>query len=407
MFFVWKFIFFFSSILFCYFLIFFLFLGLNIFCWGGYFIFFDSYVYILLVFMSLFILGLILMSEYNYVLVFLSEILVLICLFFFFSLNMMMLYIFFELSLFPMLIMILGYGFQIEKISAFYYLGFYTFLCSSPFLYVYFCSNFFLFYAYYDVIVSCEMLLFLTFCFLVKIPVYFFHLWLPKAHVEAPTVASMLLAGLMLKLGTIGVLRLLGSYNSIFIYCWEIFALLGMVFCSFFCLLQSDIKSLIAYSSIVHMGFVFLVLILVFLSSKMSAVIMMISHGYLSVLMFYFVGKFYYVVGTRILSYLGGFMVSSLLLSCLMMLVFLCNSGLPPSLSFFSEFLGIVGIYMCCFGLFFFLFLYFFVSFYYSLYVLTISLMGNKMVNFFVWYSGFSIFGLMLVFDFFWIGVLF
>nr|YP_004927939.1 NADH dehydrogenase subunit 4 [Wellcomia siamensis]ACV96775.1 NADH dehydrogenase subunit 4 [Wellcomia siamensis] len=407
MFFVWKFIFFFSSVLFCYFLVFFLFLGLNDYCWSGFFIFFDSYVYILLVFMSLFILGLILMSEYNYVLVFLSEILVLICLFFFFSLNMMMLYIFFELSLFPMLIMILGYGFQIEKISAFYYLGFYTFLCSSPFLYVYFCSNFFLFYAYYDVVVSYEMLLFLTFCFLVKIPVYFFHLWLPKAHVEAPTVASMLLAGLMLKLGTVGVLRLLSSYNNIFIYCWEIFALLGMVFCSFFCLLQSDVKSLVAYSSIVHMGFVFLVLILIFLSSKVSAIIMMVSHGYLSVLMFYFVGGFYHVVGTRILSYLGGFMVSSLLLSCLMMLVFLCNSGLPPSLSFFSEFLGIVSIYMCCFGLFFFLFLYFFVSFYYSLYVLTISLMGKKMVNFFVWYSGVSVFGLLLVFDFFWMGILF
>ena len=261
--------------------------------------------------------------------------------------------------------MILGYGFQVEKVRASYYLGFYTVLCSSPFLYVYFCSDFFLFYSYYDIMISYEMLLFLTFCFLVKFPVYFFHLWLPKAHVEAPTVASMLLAGLMLKLGTVGYLRLLGSYNYVFVFCWEVLALLGIIFCSFFCLLQSDVKSLVAYSSIVHMGFVFLVLNLLFLSSKMSAGIIMVSHGYLSSLMFYFVGGFYHILGTRVLSYLMGFIVSNILLSCLVVLVFLCNSGLPPSLSFFTEFLGFAGLYMCCENFFVFLFLYFFVSFYY------------------------------------------
>lgn len=165
-----------NGFLFRFFVVFYLFFGMNVFCWGGYFVFFDSYIYLLLVFMSFFILGLVLMRECNGVLVFLSEVLVLFCLFFFFSLNMMMLYVFFELSVFPMLVMILGYGFQVEKVRASYYLGFYTVLCSSPFLYVYFCSSFFLFYAYFDFLVSYEMLLFLTFCFLVKFPVYFFHL---------------------------------------------------------------------------------------------------------------------------------------------------------------------------------------------------------------------------------------
>lgn len=130
------------------------FFGLNIISWTGEFFFFDSGVYLVIVYMSVFIVFLVVMREKVGPVVFLSELLVLVCLFFFFSVNMFMLYIFFELSIFPILIIILGYGAQIEKVGACYYLIFYAVLCSSPFLCVYLYGGYMLFYVYYDVFVS-------------------------------------------------------------------------------------------------------------------------------------------------------------------------------------------------------------------------------------------------------------
>lgn len=171
-----RMIFLFERVLFCYFLFFFLFLCMNSVAWGGYFLLFDSYLHLVVVVMSFFILGLVVMGDRSLVLVFLSEVLVLVCMFFFFAINMMIVYIFFELSVFPILVMILGFGSQVEKVGASYYLVFYALFCSSPFLYVYFCRRFFLFFAYYDMVVSWELGLCLVVCFLVKFPVYFFHL---------------------------------------------------------------------------------------------------------------------------------------------------------------------------------------------------------------------------------------
>lgn len=384
-----------------------LFLGLNVFCWGGYFIFFDSYLFVVMGYMSLFVMGLILMCEFDSVIMLLSEILVLVCLLFFFSCNMMILYIFFELSIFPVIIIILGYGSQVEKIGATYYLIFYAVVCSSPFLYVYFCRSFFLFFAYYRVVVSYEIVIFLTLCFMVKFPVYFLHLWLPKAHVEAPTTASMLLAGLLLKLGTLGYVRLMLVYNYVYVFFWGVLGLLGMVLGSLLCLMQSDAKSLVAYSSVVHISFVLMVLILMCGSSKLSGRLMMVSHGYVSTLMFYIVGEYYHVSGTRMMNYLSGFINRRIMVSYMFILVFLCNGGLPPSLSFFSEFVGLVGLFLSFKGLFVFLFVYFFVAFYYSLFILTGALMGKNCINFNVGFTGYILPGVILMFNFFWLGLLF
>lgn len=368
---------------------------------------FDSYLFVVIGYISLFVISLILMCEIDSVIILLSEVLVLICLLFFFSSNMMMLYIFFELSIFPVIIIILGYGSQVEKIGATYYLIFYAVVCSSPFLYVYFCRSFYLFFAYYSVVVSYEMVIFLTLCFLVKFPVYFLHLWLPKAHVEAPTTASMLLAGLLLKLGTLGYVRLILVYNYVYVFFWGILGLLGMILGSFLCLIQSDAKSLVAYSSVVHIRFVLFVLILICRSSKLRGGLMMISHGYVSTLIFYIVGEYYHVSSTRIINYLSGFINSSLAVRLVFMLVFLCNGGLPPSLSFFSEFIGLVGLYLSYRGLFLFLFIYFFVAFYYSLFILTRAVIGKNYVNFTFNFISYIFPGVMLIFNFFWIGLLF
>nr|BAV81444.1 NADH dehydrogenase subunit 4 [Syphacia muris] len=407
MFFLLSNLFMYSGVVFVLFLSVYLFCGMNVFCWGGYLLVFDSYLFVVMGYMSLFVMGLIIMCEVDYIMIFLSECLVVICLVFFFSSNMMMLYIFFELSIFPVVIMILGFGSQVEKISASYYLIFYAVFCSSPFLYVYFCSKFCLFFGYYMVVVSYEMVIFLTLCFLVKFPVYFLHLWLPKAHVEAPTTASMLLAGLLLKLGTLGYLRLMMVYNYVYVFFWGVLSLLGMILGSFLCLVQSDMKALVAYSSVVHMSFVLMVLILLCGCGKLSGGLMMLSHGFVSTLMFYLVGEFYHISGTRLMSYMSGFMNSSMIISYMMMLVFMCNGGLPPSLSFFSEFIGLVGLYLSYSSLFIFLFVYFFVAFYYCFYIMTGAIMGKNFICFSLSFVYYMVPGMLLMFNIFWIGMLF
>lgn len=237
-------------------------------------------------------------------------------------------------------------------------------------------------------------------CFFVKFPVFFFHLWLPKAHVEAPTRARMLLAGLLLKLGTVGFLRLMSLYNCVYVFFWVLLAFIGMVLGSFLCLLQSDVKSVVAYSSVVHIRFVLAVMLLVVGRAKTGSIVIIVSHGYVSTLMFYFVGEFFHITGTRIIVFFNGFMSRRLLVGGLLMLVMLCNGGIPFSLSFFSEFLGFVGIFLRFKGLLVFLIVYFFVSFYYSIFVLARSMMGGQYVDFFFSSFFFVVPGVVFMFNF-------
>ena len=124
----------------------------------------------------LFIYGLVIIRELDVRLKYLSGLLILFCFFFFVSSNMLMLYMFFELSIFPILVMILGFGAQIEKVSSGYYLLFYRSVCSLPFLFVYFKSFFYLSYCFYDFFLSWELFFVLTLSFIMKFPVYFLHL---------------------------------------------------------------------------------------------------------------------------------------------------------------------------------------------------------------------------------------
>nr|YP_004778133.1 NADH dehydrogenase subunit 4 [Baylisascaris transfuga]ADU78496.1 NADH dehydrogenase subunit 4 [Baylisascaris transfuga] len=399
--------FFFDPVLFFFFMVIFSFVALNNYSWLGCFYFFDSFSFILLVVMSLFILGVVLLSEKNFVLLILSEALVFVCVFFFVPVNVIMMYMYFELSMSPILVMILGYGSQIEKINSSYYLIFYAALCSFPFLFVYFKSFFFISLVYFDFNLSWEMVFILSLSFMMKFPVYFLHLWLPKAHVEAPTTASMLLAGLLLKLGTAGFLRILGCLNFIHNNVWVMLAFLGMILAAFCCMFQSDAKALAAYSSITHMSFVLMALVFVLLSGKTGGVILMLAHGYTSTLMFYLVGEFYHISGSRLVYYMSGFFGSSMIMGLIFAVVFLSNSGTPPSLSFVSEFVVIsssLGVMKFSFWL---LFVYFFSAFYYSIYLLTSSVMGKGYVDFSSWNAGFSVPLVFMMYNVFWMSIFF
>nr|UXK95585.1 NADH dehydrogenase subunit 4 [Macropostrongyloides lasiorhini] len=402
-----SFMLFFKPVLFFLFMIIFSFMLFKNISWGGLFFVVDSNIFVLLIFMMIFIYGMVLISEKNFNLLMLSAILIMICLMFFVSSNILMLYMYFELSLFPILIMILGYGAQIEKVNSGYYLLFYAAVCSFPFLFVYYKSMFMFTFNYFDFIMTWEMFFILSLSFMMKFPVYFLHLWLPKAHVEAPTTASMLLAGLLLKLGTAGYLRILGSMNFVYNNFWVIISLLGMILASFSCIFQSDAKSLAAYSSVTHMSFLLLSMVYIMMSSKISGLMMMLAHGYTSTLMFYMIGEFYHTSSTRMVYFMNSFFNSSMFFGILFSLVFLSNSGVPPSLSFLSEFMIITNSFLVSKMFFFMIFIYFMISFYYSLFLIVVSLMGKMFININKMNVGISMSLVLMMFNIFWLSMFF
>nr|YP_009186382.1 NADH dehydrogenase subunit 4 [Strongyloides stercoralis]BAT21210.1 NADH dehydrogenase subunit 4 [Strongyloides stercoralis] len=363
----------------------------SFFCWSGNFFLIDSYFYVAVCFMSVFIFSLVLVSERHRVIVFFSKVLLVISFFFFFSYSVFYLYVFFELSMVPIIILILGYGYQIEKVNSFFYLVFYATFCSVPFLFVYFSLDFFFVVPYFDCFISWEMVFIISLAFMMKFPVFFLHLWLPKAHVEAPTSASILLAGLLLKFGTVGFVRIMKSLSYCHINYWFFFSVLGMFISCFVCVFQSDFKSLAAYSSVVHMNFLLFFLLFFGLYSKTGSFLMMVSHGYTSSVMFYFIGEFYRSLGSRMIYFLNSFMSSSFIFSFLISLVFLSNCGMPPSISFFSEFFSFSGFFSLFYNVFFLVFFYFFVSFYYCVYIIVISFLGKKFFFFKSWFFFWSL----------------
>ena len=371
--------FFFSDFLCLFFFLFFLFFFFSGFFWSGVFLFFGGGVFFSLCLMCVLVLFLIFLREVSLSLKRLSFFLVLFCVFFFFSSSFFFLYIFFELSIFPILFIILGFGSQVEKVGASYYLFFYSFFCSLPFLLVVFSLGWF-FPVFFFFVFSWEFCFFSSIIFLMKFPLYFFHLWLPKAHVEAPTSARILLAGLLLKLGTGGFLRVLPLYGINFEYWLFFVSFLGAIVCCFICLFQSDLKSLAAYSSVNHIMFLLFTLLFSSVYCSCGGVSIMVSHGFVSTLLFFFLGEFYHSSLTRMLYFFNGMFLSNLFFVFFFVGVCLFNGGVPPSLSFFSEYLGI-GVLFCSSSFFFFiLFFYFFISFYYSLFVLVRCFVGKRIV---------------------------
>lgn len=390
---------------FFFFVLIFRFVIFNNISWIGRFVVLDSYTYILLIIIRVFILGIIMIREKNNNLLILSEILVVICILFFIPRNIMILYIFFELSIFPILVMILGFGSQIEKINSSYYLIFYAAFCSFPFLFVYFKRRFYFTFAYFDFFISWEIFFILRLRFIIKFPVYFLHLWLPKAHVEAPTTARILLAGLLLKLGTAGFLRILGRINFIHNNVWIIIAFLGIILGAFCCVFQRDSKALAAYSSVTHIRFLLLALIFIRIRGKVRSLILILAHGYTSTLIFYLIGEFYHTSSRRIIYFMNRFFRSRIIIGILFAVVFLSNRGVPPSLSFLSEFIVISNGIVAIKFIFYIIFVYFLVSFYYSLFLITNSLIGKGFINFNNWNVGFSSPLVLIMYNIFWLRI--
>nr|YP_009995918.1 NADH dehydrogenase subunit 4 [Spondylis buprestoides]QNQ64869.1 NADH dehydrogenase subunit 4 [Spondylis buprestoides] len=311
------------------------------------------------------------------------------------SLNLFLFYVFFEISLIPTLFLILGWGYQPERIEAGVYLLFYTLLMSLPmmisifFLY----KNFFImeFYFLKMNINNIYLYMFINLVFFVKLPMFFIHLWLPKAHVEAPVAGSMILAGIMLKLGGYGLLRLMKLFielglkiNFIFI----IISLIGGFFVSLICMRQSDMKSLIAYSSVAHMGLILGGVMTLNNWGLWGSLMMMLAHGLCSSGLFCLANIVYERIGSRSLYLNKGLLNLMPSMSFWWFLFCSSNMAAPPSLNLLSEIMLINSLMSFSWLSIIFLSLISFFSAVYSLFLYSFSQHGKFYSGLFSIYQG-------------------
>jgi len=270
-------------------------------------------------------------------------------------LDLLLFYIFFESVLIPMFLIIGVWGSRERKIKASYFFFLYTLLGSVLMLLS-------ILYIYnqvgttdYEVLLTFsfskieQYVLWFTFflSFATKVPMVPVHLWLPEAHVEAPTAGSVILAGVLLKLGTYGLIRFslplfpeASFYFSPMVY---IFAAIGIVYTSFTAIRQSDFKRIIAYTSVAHMNLVILGIFSFNIIGIEGAILQSLSHGFVASALFLIIGVVYDRHGTRMVKYYGGLVHLMPIYTFIFLFFTMANIGLPGTSSFVGEFLILAG----------------------------------------------------------------
>jgi proton-translocating NADH-quinone oxidoreductase chain M len=270
-------------------------------------------------------------------------------------LDLLLFYIFFESVLIPMFLIVGLWGSRERKIRAAYFFFLYTLFGSIlmllSILYIYTQSG----TTDYEILLTFsfstleQQILWFTFflSFATKVPMVPVHLWLPEAHVEAPTAGSVILAGVLLKLGTYGFLRFslplfpeASFYFSPVVYTM---AVVGIVYPSLTAIRQTDFKRIIAYTSIAHMNLVMLGIFSFNTIGLEGAILQSLSHGFVASALFLIIGVVYDRHGTRMVKYYGGLVHLMPVYVFIFLFFTLANIGLPGTSSFVGEFLILAG----------------------------------------------------------------
>jgi len=294
-----------------------------------------------------------LFKEYALSLIILDLLLLLV----FSVLDLLLFYIFFEAILIPMYLIIGVWGSRERKIRAVYLFFFYTLFGSLCMLigliYIYSIVGTLNFEVLSPYTFTFEQQYWLWLAFFIsfasKIPMFPFHVWLPEAHVEAPTVGSVLLAGILLKLGVYGFLRfslsLFPEASLFFSPLVYLLSILGIIYASLCAIRQTDLKRIIAYSSIAHMNLVTLGIFSFNVIGIEGAILQSISHGFVAGAMFLLIGILYDRYHSRLLYYYGGLVHMMPIYSVIFLLFTMANIALPGTSSFVGEFLLLTGVY--------------------------------------------------------------
>nr|YP_010564853.1 NADH dehydrogenase subunit 4 [Colossendeis robusta]UZA61256.1 NADH dehydrogenase subunit 4 [Colossendeis robusta] len=342
----------------------------------------------LLIMLSLWILLLMLLSKGNNgdnkMYLNIHNILILLLSLTFLMNDYLMFYLCFESILIPIFMMILGWGYQPERIQAGLYMVLYTLFASLPlllslFLFMSYFNSLFisyllfsnLFYLEYNWLIIMWMVV-TMFAFLVKMPIYMFHLWLPKAHVEAPLVGSMLLAGVLLKLGGYGIIRMIFLFKCLYInmsYYFICFIMLGGIYSALVCLNQTDLKMLIAYSSVAHMSIMTSGLLTLSYLGIQGGMMLMLGHGLCSSGLFFIGNIMYERFNTRSMLVIKGLSNLSYLMNVLWFIMLVNNISAPPSMNLFSEISLFISLLKWSFLMFVLLIIYMFICSCYTLYL--------------------------------------
>jgi len=340
------------------------------------FFFFFDYLNLNLLILTSFIFCLVIyylnntvFTKYNYcaILIFsLWAILILL----FCTANLLFFYFLFELSLIPMFFIIGIFGNRLRKVHAAVFFIMYTSVLSFFFLLLllilyYWLGTFDYFlirselFVYYFQIMSNKFDVFwclAIIAFFAKLPIFPFHIWLPEAHVEAPTIGSVILASILLKVGAYAIIRFVlpfanlskyrffGISNIHYLVIVKTLLWISLFYSTVIVISQVDLKKIIAYSSIIHMSLGMLGFFSHTVYGAYGGYLMLFAHGFSSAGLFFIAGMLYSRFGTRLLKYYSGIHTVAPRLSFFAFFFFLANIGFPGTLNFISEFLIFIGI---------------------------------------------------------------